>query len=88
MTEPTLRSPNEFVAAATELQLDGREPETKEDWALVMNFVAHNVHEDIAESACLLMRTLFKMPLEDDEVAAIVEFQLRARRENATGAGQ
>jgi hypothetical protein len=69
-------SPDELLANAKELMLDGRDPETHRDWALVMNFMAHNVHPDTAEPACQLLRVIYRMPLTEDEVSDIVLFHL------------
>jgi hypothetical protein len=69
-----LITPDEALTAAKEQMLGGREPETHEDWVLVMNFLAANVHHDVAESACRLLRSLYKMPLTDDEVHQICRF--------------
>lgn len=79
----TLRSPNEFVEAAKEHMLDGREPQSHKDWQLVMNFIARNVDGETALSACRLMNMIYKMGLDDEDVESIVIFQLRARLEAA-----
>lgn len=71
----TMRSPNEMVAKAKRQMLGGQEPKCWTDWARVMNFIALNVHKDVAENACLVMRTLYSMPLTDREVTEIVHFQ-------------
>jgi hypothetical protein len=75
--EPTLRSPNELLAAAVELELGGRKPSSREDWHIVMNFFAYNVLPAVAEKACILLRTIYDMPLTDQEVRDIADFQLR-----------
>jgi hypothetical protein len=77
----TLRSPDEMMAAAKVMCLDGRDPESQKDWQTVMNFFAANVQAEVAEQACLLMRTIFEMPLSDLDVIGIVQFQLRERAE-------
>jgi len=39
----SLFSPNELLEGAKTLMLDGREPQTEEDWVKVVNFFAHNI---------------------------------------------
>jgi hypothetical protein len=71
-----LRSPNELVAAAREQMLDGREPESREDWVRIMNFLAFNVHPVAAVPTCRLMAKMYDMPLSEQEIEKIVAFQL------------
>jgi hypothetical protein len=68
-------SPDEILNAAKAQMLDGREPESKDDWALIVNFIAHNIAPEIALNGCLLMRTIYEMPLSDYDVTEIVKFQ-------------
>jgi hypothetical protein len=77
--EIKLVSPNSMLEAAKDIMLDGREPETREDWAVVMNFFAANIQVEVALSACKLLVKIYHMPLSDDEVKEIVEFQLARR---------
>jgi len=74
-----------MLDSAKELMLGGREPTTKEDWETVMNFFAANILEEVALDACLLIRTIYDMPLSDTLVAAIVEFQLDLKKEAVNG---
>jgi hypothetical protein len=60
--------------------LEGQYPTSHEDWTLVMNFMAANVHDSVAESACQLMAKIYHMPLTKSEVTHIVDFQLAHRR--------
>lgn len=73
------KSPNEMLHAAQDMMLDGRTAQSRDDWAIVMNFMAANIHRDVAESACLLLRTIYDMPLSCNEVQEIVNFQLRRK---------
>ena len=73
-------SPNEILAEAKNLMLNGHEPRSDEDWARIMNFLAYNVASEVAHEACRLMATLYDMPLTSEEVSNIVDHQLRARR--------
>ena len=74
-----LVSPNEMMSAAKDMMLDGREPESHEDWALLMNFLAANVAAEAALPACHVISQIYSMPLSRSEVTAIVEFQLARR---------
>ena len=74
-----MRSPNELLKAATVEMLDGREPETYQDWVKVMNFFACNVDADCAQVACSLLAKLYSMPIVDSDIEAIVNFQLAQR---------
>ena len=69
-------SPNDMLKAAKEHMLEGREPESREDWMLIMNFFAANVDSGSAEPACQLMCAIYDMPLSKVEVKEIVRFQL------------
>ena len=75
----TLRSPNEFMAAAKEHMLDGREPSTQEDWARIMNFLAYNIDSEVALIACKLFIVMYDMPLSEEYVEEIVLHQLAIR---------
>lgn len=74
-----LVSPNELLSAAKEYMLNGGDPTTREDCAKVMNFIAANVHPDVARTVCPFLATLYDMPLTEEEVLGIVEFQLARR---------
>jgi hypothetical protein len=74
-----LTSPNELLDEAKKQMLGGRDPKSYNDWALVMNFFALNVDQENDLLACKMLRSLYKIPLNDDQVRAIVEFQ-RARK--------
>jgi hypothetical protein len=71
-----LTSPNEMLAAARKEMLDGREPQSYEDWVLVMNFMACNIAPEVADAACKLMAVIYEMPLSVQDVEQIVDFQL------------
>lgn len=72
-------SPDEMMAAAKEQMLGGNEPQSHRDWQLIMNFLAANIHGGAAHQACRLMAKLYDMPLSDQEVREIVDFQLARR---------
>jgi hypothetical protein len=75
----TMRTPNEMVVEACEQMLDGKMPESRDDWVLVMNFAAFNVQPEAAVSACQLLRILYDMPLTEAEVVQIVNFQIAGK---------
>ena len=75
-----LISPNEMFQQAKEVMLDGHDPADKEDWEKIVNFFAHNIHEEMAVPACLLLAKIYKMPLTDDEIRQIAIFQIMSSR--------
>jgi hypothetical protein len=74
-----------MIEAAKEHMLEGREPASEKDWALVMNFLAANTAEELAKPACRLMATLYDMPLTEEDVDAIVQYQIYYRRRHGNG---
>jgi hypothetical protein len=74
-----LVSPNEMLDAACEMMLDGRRPVSTEDWALVVNFFAANIHPEVVVHAMPVLKAIYSIPLENDEIKAIVAFQLIQR---------
>jgi hypothetical protein len=75
-----LVSPDAMMKAAKDHMLDGREPASKEDWQLVVNFLAFNTHHEIVKVAMPVMKAIYKIPLSDEHIAEIVEFQLSRPR--------
>jgi len=71
-----MRSPDEMMASAKDTMLNGREPESHEDWCKIMNFLAYNIAPEVQLEACLFMQKLYDMPLTSGEVAAICAHQL------------
>lgn len=69
-----LRSPDEFMAAAKDMMLEGREPVTERDWMLVTNFVASNVIKGVEAATCLLFKMLYEVPLTEDQIREIAAF--------------
>ena len=74
-----LISPNQALERAKNAMLDGRDPESADDWVLVMNCIAAHLEPETAGPACELMRVLYDMPLSREEVTGIVVFQLARR---------
>lgn len=82
MPEGRWITPNEMIHEASEHMLDGRTPQSRDDWMLVINFVAFNVPEEMAMPSCLLLAVLFEMPVTEEDVEEIVQFQLARRDVN------
>jgi len=74
-----LRSPNEMLEAAVDMMLDGRQPATEEDWVLVVNFLAANIHQDVVAHAMPVLKMIYTIPLSDEYIAEIVRFQISQR---------
>jgi hypothetical protein len=72
-------SPQEFFDKACEYMLDGRRPETRDEWVEVANFIAYNLPVEICDVATMFVLAIFQCPLEDDEVAEIVAYQMISR---------
>ncbi len=70
-----LVSPNEMLEAGKAQMLDGREPSNKEDWEILFNFFAVNIANGLEEQVCLLLGKIYNVPLTDDEIKSIVQFQ-------------
>lgn len=68
-------SPNELLEAAKKEMLDNKEPQTEDDWVLIVNFMAFNIQKEVAPSAMKLMKMLLDIPLSDDYIQQIVAFQ-------------
>jgi hypothetical protein len=77
MPSQHLVSPKEIYDMAKNVMLEGSDPKDKDDYSLIVNFIAANLLPEIALSACQLMGTMYEMPLTPDEIKKIVEFQLR-----------
>lgn len=72
-------SPDQVMQAAKDHMLNGREPASNDDWAKVVNFIAFNMDAALADTICKVMKSLYDIPLSDDEISDIVEFQNRGR---------
>ena len=72
-----LVSPNEMMAKAKEMMLDGREPGTTLEWMLIVNFIAFNSAAGLEVEICKLMKKLYDIPLDDDEIVFIAEEQAK-----------
>lgn len=82
-----LVSPDDLLNAAKDTMLGGREPETWEDWARVINFVAVNAHSGLEHSICKLMVTIYEMPLTEQQVTEIVDFQVMEKQKQSPHGG-
>lgn len=76
---PTMRTPDECVQFAKDLMLDGRDPVTPHDWALILNCVAANMLEGTEESICALFRAIYQIPLKESYCRAIGQYQLELK---------
>ena len=74
-------SPNDMLQAAKEHMLEGRDPASNEEWAKVVNFVAFNVGAGIEQSICELFRMIFDIPLDEESVREIAEYQEQLKRD-------
>lgn len=77
-------SPDQVMQAAKDQMLNGQEPKSHVDWVKVINFVAFNMDAILASSICRVMKTLYDIPLTDDEIEEIVEFQNERRPDDAS----
>jgi hypothetical protein len=74
-------SPNDLQKAAQDIMLDGREPESENDWVLCVNFWAYNVDGDGREADfCKIMGKIFNCPLNDKDIEMIAAFQVEKKR--------
>lgn len=75
MENASLHSPNELLKAGKDRMLDGKEPETREDWVRIVNFWAACIHPDTQPVSVQLMCKLYNAPVTDDEAESICMFQ-------------
>lgn len=75
-------SPNDMLAAATQEMLGGKKPETREDWAQIINFVAYNIDSEVAHLCCHVFGSIYDCPLTEKEIAAIVDFQVKNKQKH------
>jgi hypothetical protein len=71
----SLISPDEMLAKGIEMMLDGRQPTSREDWHILVNFFACNMQPGIAGPACRLMAAIYNIPITDEEIDDIIQFQ-------------
>lgn len=76
-------SPNEALLRARNLMLDGRYPETKDDWVAILECWACNLGSDtdltLNYNLNRLLMTIYEAPLDDDEIFTIVNFYTAVR---------
>jgi len=78
-TEGNWVSPNEMFEAAKEMMIDGRDPNTDEDWVLIVNFVAVNTAPGLENAVTGLMMTLLDCPLKSHTIEYIVANQIYSK---------
>lgn len=72
-----LVSPNELHHAACDQMLDGRLPQSENDWVLVVNFYAANVAKEVQPSGVVVMAMLMDCPLSREYIEKISAFQVK-----------
>ena len=73
------RSPNDVLEDAKRLMIDGREPQSEDDWILIVNCLAYNFSPDFVSPVLKILKVLYDIPLSYEEIEKIVEFQQRNR---------
>lgn len=68
-------SPDELLAAGKDIMLESRDPETEEDWLLLVNFWAGNVHPSVQPAAVLVICKLYNAPVSERQVRVICKLQ-------------
>lgn len=68
-------SPNDMMEAAKVAMINGRDPQSEIEWIMLVNFFAFNMPIEVAENGCLLMKTIFDIPLDDETIIGIAERQ-------------
>lgn len=86
MSKGNFVSPNEMLQAGKDMMLEGREPESSEDWQKLVNFVAVNTMDGCEEAVCRLFAMLYSVPLSTEQVQAIAQFQVRKKAEKFSAA--
>ena len=81
-------SPDEALRRASETMLEGREPSSAMDWVLVLNCLAANMHSEIAEDACILMRAIYEIPVSVSDIREICRFQANRQEAQRNGHAQ
>lgn len=74
-----LRSPNELMEFSKKAMLNGREPVTLEDWVLIVNCLAANLHPESAQPAMKVIKMIYDIPLSMETINKIVAFQISRR---------
>lgn len=88
-TDTVLKSPNELLQQACEVMGVSNPPQSDKEWAIVVNCWAYNLPRDLVTKEVALLCWIYSVPLADEAIAGILEFQLRKRdREGGNGRGQ
>lgn len=77
-------SPNDLLQAARKNMLEGHEPESHDDWVLVVNFMSANIDPKVQPGALYLIAKIYKMPLDESEISEICKFQEHTLKEVIT----
>lgn len=74
-----LVSPNEMMEAAKAQMLEGREPQSEDDWLRLANFIAFNVHPDIVHPVLKIFKAIYDIPLTEEQLTKVADYQLARR---------
>ena len=78
-----MTSPKQLLDDAKRVMLDGREPASRHDWQLIMNFVAGNITEGLETQVCGFFKMLYpECMLTKEECEEIGAFQAQAKKEH------
>lgn len=80
MSDLEMISPDEMLQRAKVVMLDGRSPINADEWQLIINYVASKMPVEMALQACVLMKVLYAIPLDEDVMAIICTFQEMHRK--------
>jgi len=81
-----LVSPKMLLQEAKKQMLNNCEPNTKDDWMTVLNFMAANIAPEVQPSALKVIAMIYQMPVSPEEVETISMFQMNLSKEPATAA--
>jgi hypothetical protein len=73
-------SPDDALSMAKKATLDVNEPETTDDWRMILSCIAFNVHSGLEEAVCLLMKRIYDIPVSDEEITEIALLQSIMKR--------
>lgn len=74
-------SPDEMLESAKKLELGRKEPQSRDDWIRIINFIAFNSAPTFELSICRLFKILYGIPLEDTTISEIVDFQVKLKND-------
>jgi len=72
-------SPNDMLEAGKRIMLDGNDPQTQDDWVVIVNFMAYNIDPVAALPTMKIIKMLYDIPLSDEYIDNIVEYQIKSK---------